>query len=114
MQKEGIMPPMTIVTWVRKFHRVTGLALIVVVALKILSGYAVTGRVRIWDSEGGSLIHLSKWIDAPLLFLFTFHSLYGIYKMLQPHVMNKALLFWILNAIGSVLFIGAIVGIYLL
>jgi succinate dehydrogenase/fumarate reductase cytochrome b subunit len=108
------MQPTTIVTWVRKFHRVSGLALIVVVALKILSGYAVTGRLAFWNPEQATLIHTAKLIDVPLVFLFIFHSLYGIYKILQPRFLNKAVLFWTLNAAGCVLFIGAIVGIYIL
>ena len=100
-------------TVIRIFHRWSGIALIVFLALKMLSGYSMTGQMGVFVQEVGYRIHFSAWVDAPLLFLFTFHALYGILKiLLSAGLKNKKGAFLIVNVMGAVLFVLSILFIY--
>ncbi|MDQ0337964.1 succinate dehydrogenase/fumarate reductase cytochrome b subunit [Caldalkalibacillus uzonensis] len=60
-------------------QRITALMLLILLPLKIYSGYAMIGKL-----PGGSVIaalHISPLIDAILLFAVIFHALYGIRVM---------------------------------
>jgi hypothetical protein len=89
---------------VRILHRWSGMLLIVVILIKILSGWSAVG----YPGKVPAQFHVTFWVDVPLLFLFILHALYGIFKIIQAPVKNKVLLFMSLNILGLLLFIGSL------
>jgi succinate dehydrogenase/fumarate reductase cytochrome b subunit len=87
------------------FIRFSGPLLLLLVGLKILSGYALVGKI-----EGGSwlsALHQNKTFDFILLFLFIFHALYGIRLFLIDlgMVKKEKLLFWTFTVISILTFV---------
>ena len=84
------------------FHRISGLALILLIGIKIISGYALTGEIQLARTDTW---HVNKTIDVLILFLFIFHSLYGVRTIIiDMGVKREKLLFWSFNSIAIVLF----------
>jgi succinate dehydrogenase/fumarate reductase cytochrome b subunit len=87
------------------FLRFSGPLLFIVVGLKILSGYSLTGRI------GGipwlSGLHENRALDLSLLVLFIFHALYGLRLFLIDLGMinRERLLFWIFTILSAGLMI---------
>jgi succinate dehydrogenase/fumarate reductase cytochrome b subunit len=76
--------------WIRLFHRWSGLALILFVGLKIVTGFTSTGAFRLFSEETAIRLHAALWTDIPLVLLFVFHSSYGILKMAMARgIRNK-------------------------
>jgi succinate dehydrogenase/fumarate reductase cytochrome b subunit len=100
--------------FIRVFHRWSGISLILIVALKILSGLSAAGRIMFLPVSRAYALHLTAWLDVPLLLLFYFHALYGLYKIMQGKIQKKVLLFWCANIIGLLLFVWSIVFIYII
>ena len=93
------------------FHRISGLVLVVLIGIKILSGYAVTGDIN-WTSV--DVLHTNRVIDVSILFLFVFHSLYGIRTVLiDLGFKRESLLFWASNTIALMVLLFSIYYIYL-
>ena len=93
------------------FHRISGLALILLIGVKIISGYALTGNIALANTDAW---HINKTIDVLILFLFIFHSLYGIRTIIiDLGVRQERLLFWSFNIIALVLFGLAYYWIYI-
>jgi succinate dehydrogenase/fumarate reductase cytochrome b subunit len=86
------------------FIRFSGPLLFILVGLKILSGYALTGKIQgvAWLTN----LHLSKSLDFSLIFLFIFHALYGLRLFLIDLGMIKQenLLFWAFTLVSAGLF----------
>ncbi len=92
------------------FHRISGIILIVLIAIKIISGYAVTGEVN-WTSV--DILHTNKAIDITILFLFIFHSLYGIRTILiDLGFKQERLLLWTSSIAALVISLFSIYFIY--
>ena len=75
------------------FIRFSGPLLLILVGLKILSGFALVGRggMSFWLSE----LHQNQTLDLILLFLFIFHALYGLRLFLiDLGIKRERLLFW--------------------
>jgi succinate dehydrogenase/fumarate reductase cytochrome b subunit len=103
------------VNFVRIFHRWSGILLIVFVGLKIVSGYSVAGDIDVLGHETAERIHFASWVDIPLLFLFVFHSCYGLLKILRQYFSGKQnLLFYIMTSLAIVLFVLAVIFIYII
>jgi succinate dehydrogenase/fumarate reductase cytochrome b subunit len=87
------------------FIRFSGPVLLVLVGLKLLSGYAVVGRAPglSWLSP----LHESRPLDVFLLVLFIFHALYGLRLFLIDlgMVKHEQLLFWVATVVSVVLLI---------
>jgi succinate dehydrogenase/fumarate reductase cytochrome b subunit len=108
------MKNITPVIFVRFFHRWSGILLIVFVGLKIVSGYVAAGNLEVLNQETAYRIHYALWVDLPLLFLFIFHSCYGIFKILKQYFSRKQhLLFYIMTLLALVLFVLAVIVIYI-
>jgi len=77
------------------FIRFSGPLLLLLVGLKILSGYAVVGKMG--EASWLSGLHQNRALDILLLFLFIFHALYGLRLFLIDLGMAKQekTLFWI-------------------
>ncbi|MFQ5843116.1 MAG: hypothetical protein ACE5I8_11855 [Thermodesulfobacteriota bacterium] len=84
------------------FLRFSGPLLLILVGLKILSGYALVGRINgvFWLSR----LHENRILDLLLLFVFVFHALYGLRLFLIDLGMKQErLLFWAFTITGSVI-----------
>jgi succinate dehydrogenase/fumarate reductase cytochrome b subunit len=87
------------------FIRFSGPLLLILVGVKILSGYALIGRISgiSWLSD----LHQNRALDVLLLFLFIFHAFYGLRLFLIDLGMMKKEkpLFWIFTVISAGLFV---------
>ncbi|MFQ6093765.1 MAG: hypothetical protein ACE5OR_14010 [bacterium] len=93
------------------FHRISGLALIALIGVKIVSGYALTGDVGAADMAGW---HTSSIIDVAILFFFSFHALYGVRTVLiDMGVRRERALFWSFSTAALALFLGSLYFVYL-
>ena len=87
------------------FIRFSGPLLLILVGLKILSGYSFIGKVR--GTSWLSNLHINKTLDVLLLFIFIFHALYGLRLFLIDLGMMKQekLLFWAFTIVSAGLFV---------
>jgi succinate dehydrogenase/fumarate reductase cytochrome b subunit len=87
------------------FIRFSGPLLLILVGLKIVSGYALVGRIAGVSWLSG--LHQNRAFDIFLLLLFIFHAFYGLRLFLIDLGMFKQekLLFWIFTIISAGLFI---------
>jgi succinate dehydrogenase/fumarate reductase cytochrome b subunit len=87
------------------FIRFSGPLLLILVGLKILSGYALVGKMErvSWLSS----LHQNQTIDILLLFLFIFHAFYGVRLFLVDlgMVKQERRLFWGLTILSIVVFV---------
>lgn len=87
------------------FIRFSGPLLLILVGLKILSGYSLVGKIQgiSWLTN----LHLNKTLDLLLLFVFIFHALYGLRLFLIDFGMVKRekVLFRIFTVMAAGLFI---------
>jgi succinate dehydrogenase/fumarate reductase cytochrome b subunit len=87
------------------FIRFSGPLLLILVGLKILSGYALVGKI-----EGNSFLstlHQNRILDILLLVVFILHALYGLRLFLIDLGMmrHERLLFWTFSIISIVAFV---------
>lgn len=99
------------------FHRVTGILLIFVVGIKMLTGFGLSGRLSLPSAM--SDLHAGRTastvLDIVLVLLFIFHSLYGIrISLIDLGIKNERPLFWGFSGAGVVIFAIAVLFIYLL
>lgn len=85
-------------------QRMTALLLVILLPLKIYSGYAMIGKL-----PGGGVVaslHINSLIDALLLFAVIFHALYGMRVIFIDIglVKDNRSIFTIFTIIGTVLF----------
>jgi succinate dehydrogenase/fumarate reductase cytochrome b subunit len=86
------------------FIRFSGPLLLILVGLKILSGYALVGRLA-----GGSWLsnlHQNRAFDILLLFLFIFHAFYGLRLFLIDlgMIKHEKGLFWAFSLLSIIAF----------
>ncbi|MCM3761850.1 hypothetical protein M3212_13815 [Alkalihalobacillus oceani] len=85
-------------------QRITAVLLIILLPLKIYSGYALIGKL-----PGGTLVaslHINAAVDTLLLFAVIFHALYGIRVLLIEVgiVKDNRSIFTIFTLLGAILF----------
>ena len=87
------------------FIRFSGPLLLILVGIKIFSGYSSVGKIQV--IPGLSDLHFNKTLDFFLIFLFVFHALYGLRLFLIDFGMMKweKLLFWIFTIMAIGIFI---------
>jgi succinate dehydrogenase/fumarate reductase cytochrome b subunit len=87
------------------FIRFSGPVLLILVGLKILSGYAMVGKIE--GASWLSTLHTNRTFDFILLFLFVFHAFYGLRLFLIDLGMMKQEkpLFWMFTIISAGLFV---------
>jgi succinate dehydrogenase/fumarate reductase cytochrome b subunit len=86
------------------FLRFSGPLLLILVGLKILSGYSFVGRIQ--GASWLSNLHVNRTLDLLLLFVFIFHALYGLRLFLIDlgMVKKEKLLFWAFTIVSAGLF----------
>ncbi len=86
------------------FIRFSGPLLLLLVGLKILSGYALTGKFE--NTPWLAQIHQNRTFDLILLFFFIFHAGYGLRLFLIDLGLMKQekILFWLFTIISLGLF----------
>lgn len=96
------------------FHRVSGVLLILLLSLKFVTGFGLSehfGQDAIETSRG---LHSNIVLDLLLLFLFIFHTAYGIRTIVfDLGVRKEKQLFWGATIIGAVLFVVLALNFYL-
>ena len=92
----------------RLFHRISGIALIFLVAFKVCTGAAMHRASSAAGLDAKELHAATPTADKLLLFFFIFHAVYGIRLILiDLGVKWDRLLFWIVTLLGIVLFSGS-------
>ena len=83
------------------FHRISGATLIVLIGIKILTGYFLLPKDN--RPDWALSLHRHPVIDVLILILFTFHSIYGIRTVIIDlgYCKEKQLL-WILNIAAAI------------
>ncbi|HVP77695.1 MAG TPA: hypothetical protein VMV04_07345 [Thermodesulfobacteriota bacterium] len=93
------------------FVRFSGPLLLILVGLKILSGYSFVGRIHVpWLSN----LHLNRPLDILLLFVFIFHALYGLRLFLIDlgMVKHEKMLFWTFTLLSAGLFVFSYISLF--
>jgi len=87
------------------FLRFSGPLLLVLVGLKILSGYSLVGKFG--ESSWLSRLHQNQTFDLILLFVFIFHACYGLRLFLIDlgMVKQEKFLFWAFTILSTGLFV---------
>ena len=87
------------------FIRFSGPVLLVLLVLKILSGYALVGRIGAVSWLSG--LHENRTLDFILIFLLVFHAFYGLRLFLIDLGMIKRekVVFWAFTIVSLGLFI---------
>ncbi len=87
------------------FLRFSGPLLLILVGLKILSGYALVGRMNGIPWLSG--LHQNQTLDFLLLFVFIFHAFYGLRLFLIDlgMVKREKALFWTFTIVSVGLFL---------
>ena len=86
--------------WV--FHRISGLLLIVLLSIQLLTGFFQAGES---SSELAMTLHSHAVLNCLIVFFFVFHSLYGIRTILMDLGLGREkLFFWSANVLGLVIF----------
>lgn len=87
------------------FVRFSGPLLLILVGVKILSGYSLVGGIQ--GASWLSTLHTNRTLDLILLFVFIFHALYGLRLFLIDlgMVKKEKLLFWVSTVASAGLFI---------
>ena len=88
------------------FHRISGLILILLIGLKMYSGFGMTGCMGRDVIAFWGRIHVSLPVDMALTFLFIYHSLYGLRTcLIDLGVKREKELFWGFSVLGLALYI---------
>lgn len=84
------------------FHRISGLTLIVLIGIKILTGFYLLPKEG--RPDWALSLHRHPVIDVLIVVLFTFHSIYGIRTVIIDFGFRKEkFLFWASNTIAVII-----------
>ncbi len=86
--------------WV--FHRVSGLMLILLLGIKILSAFFLMTKGQ--KPDWALVLHTNSFVDTILIISVVYHALYGLRTIIIDLGLRKEkLLFWIFTILGIVL-----------
>lgn len=84
------------------FHRISGVSLIVLIGIKILTSYFLFTKDN--KPDWALSLHRQPVLDVLILVLFTFHSIYGIRTVIMDMgYRNEKRLFALSNIVASVI-----------
>ena len=88
------------------FHRISGLLLIFLLSLQLLTGYFQSSPSNSETVKALARLHNHAILVGLLVFLIIFHGLYGLRTILMDlGVRRERLLFWIATILGLALFV---------
>jgi succinate dehydrogenase/fumarate reductase cytochrome b subunit len=84
------------------FHRISGVILIVLFSIKILTSFFLFTKDK--KPDWALSLHRQPVLDVLILILFTFHSLYGLRTIaIDLGYRKEKQLFWIANVAAAVI-----------
>lgn len=84
------------------FHRISGVSLIILMGIKIFSGYFLFTKET--KPDWALSLHRQPTLDILLLILFTFHSIYGLRTIaIDLGYRKEKRLFWLSQVIASII-----------
>jgi succinate dehydrogenase/fumarate reductase cytochrome b subunit len=90
------------------FHRISGVTLIVLFGIKILTSYFLFTKDQ--KPDWALSLHRHPVLDILILVLFTFHSLYGLRTIaIDFGYRREKQLFWVANAAATVISVALVV-----
>jgi len=93
------------------FHRISGVSLIILIGIKILTSYFLFTKDK--KPDWALSLHRQPVLDVLLLLLFTFHSIYGLRTIIIDFGYRKEKqLFWLSNVVASIIS-AALIYIYI-
>jgi len=107
------MEPRAQAAFVRSFHKYSGLLLILLVSLKLFSGFESYQKFGLLPGVQALRWHTRVWIDLPLTLLFLFHASYGILKIfILRGIANRPRAFALANLLPGLLFLLILIFMY--
>jgi len=95
--------------WV--FHRVSGVLLILLLAVKFLTSFFLMTKGQ--KPDWALLLHTNPLTDTFLIIAATYHAFYGLRTVIiDLGVRKEKLLFWIFTSLGTVVTAGLLVIYY--
>ncbi|MFC1526247.1 hypothetical protein ACFL6X_05480 [Candidatus Latescibacterota bacterium] len=92
-------------------HRTSGLALIVLLGLKVLTGFFMMTKGE--RPDWAIALHANPLADIPLIILLVFHALYGVRTVVyELGLRRERALFWSATILAAVLSL-ALIALYL-
>ena len=86
--------------WV--FHRVSGLMLILLLGIKVLTAFFLMTKGQ--KPDWALVLHTNSFVDTILIISVVYHALYGLRTIIIDLGLRKEkLLFWIFTILGIVL-----------
>jgi hypothetical protein len=90
---------------IRHVHRWSGVALILLVGMKMLSGFRLAGLSPFPGEAAARWMHFSRWVDVPLLLLFSVHASYGVLRIRMSRIRRKVPAFMVASAVALAVFL---------
>ena len=84
------------------FHRISGVSLIILFGIKILTSYFLFTKDK--KPDWALSLHRQPVLDVIILILFTFHSIYGLRTIvIDLGYWKEKQLFWLSNAVATII-----------
>lgn len=84
------------------FHRISGVSLIILMGIKIFSGYFLFTKET--KPDWALSLHRQPTLDILLLVLFTFHCIYGLRTIaIDLGYRKEKRLFWLSQVVASII-----------
>jgi succinate dehydrogenase/fumarate reductase cytochrome b subunit len=108
-ERRKVMRDSTALSAIRFLQRSSGLCLFLILVLKFISGFSITGSLNLFSTDRAVSIHLAKWVDVPLILFIMIHAANGILKIrLGKGIKHKPRALLIANGIALILFLIAV------
>jgi succinate dehydrogenase cytochrome b556 subunit len=86
------------------FHRISGLLLILLLSFQLFTGFFQASTSNQATVATIAALHKHAVLNCLMVFLFVFHSLYGVRTILMDlGVAREKLLFWCCNVLGLII-----------
>lgn len=98
----------------RNFHNYSGLLLILLVGIKLFTGFESRGELGFLSDIKAIRWHTLILVDLSLTFFFLFHASYGIFKIfLARGITHRSCAFLLANLVPGIFFLFVFIFVYL-